>query len=137
MTHEEKDSPTTQTIATDRAPAAIGTYSQAVKTAARSTVYISGQIPLDPQSMEIVSDDFHAQAQQVFDNLSAVAEAAGGTLADCVKLTVYLTDLADFAALNEVMAAHMSAPFPARAAIQVSALPRDALVEIDAIMCLG
>jgi reactive intermediate/imine deaminase len=121
-------------ICTDNAPAAIGTYSQAVKV--DGTVYISGQIPLDPVSMEIVSEDFIAQAKQVFANLIAVAEAAGGCLADAVKLNVYLLDLNDFAALNQVMSEHMSDPFPARAAVQVSALPRGAKVEIDAVLCL-
>ena len=125
-----------QTIQTESAPAAIGTYSQAVVTSAGRTVYISGQIPLDPQTMELVSEAFEPQAQQVFANLKAVAEAAGGSLRDCVKLTVYLTDLSNFPALNEVMAQHMSAPFPARAAIEVSALPKGATVEIDAIMAL-
>ena len=121
-------------ISTDQAPAAIGTYSQAVNV--DGTVYISGQIPLDPVSMEIVSEDFSAQAMQVFANLIAVAEAAGGSLADAVKLNVYLSDLNDFAALNEVMSEHMSEPFPARAAVQVSALPRGAKIEIDAVLCL-
>ena len=121
-------------ISTEHAPAAIGTYSQAVKV--DNTVYISGQIPLDPHTMEMVSDEFQAQAQQVFANLIAVAEAAGGSLADAVKLTVYLTDLNDFAQLNEVMSATMSEPFPARAAVQVAALPRGAKVEIDAVLCL-
>ncbi|MFT5573735.1 MAG: reactive intermediate/imine deaminase [Cryomorphaceae bacterium] len=121
-------------ISTDQAPAAIGTYSQAVNV--DGTVYISGQIPLDPISMEIVSEDFTAQAVQVFANLIAVAEAAGGSLADAVKLNVYLLDLDDFAALNQVMSEHMSEPFPARAAVQVSALPRGAKIEIDAVLCL-
>ena len=121
-------------ISTDQAPAAIGTYSQAVK--ADNTVYISGQIPLDPVSMEMVSDDFSEQAVQVFKNLIAVAEAAGGSLGDAVKLNVYLTDLNDFAALNDVMSDYMQEPFPARAAVQVAALPRGAQVEIDAVLCL-
>lgn len=121
-------------ISTDRAPAAIGTYSQAVKV--DNTVYISGQIPLDPVAMEMVSDDFSEQAVQVFKNLIAVAEAAGGSLSDAVKLNVYLTDLNDFAALNEVMSDYMQEPFPARAAVQVAALPRGAQVEIDAVLCL-
>ncbi|MEQ8691574.1 MAG: Rid family detoxifying hydrolase [Pseudomonadales bacterium] len=132
-----QDAPHKETISTDQAPAAIGTYAQAVKVQAATTVYLSGQIPLDPGSMELVSEDFAAQAEQVFLNLAAVASAAGGSLKDCVKLTVYLTDLARFAELNEVMARHISEPYPARAAIQVSALPRGAQVEIDAIMCLG
>lgn len=122
-------------IVTDQAPAAIGTYSQAVKVG--STVYISGQIPLDPISMEMVSDDFTEQARQVFKNLIAVAEAAGGSLADAVKLNVFLTDLNDFALLNEVMSANMHEPYPARAAVQVAALPRGAQIEIDAVLCLS
>lgn len=120
-------------ISTDKAPAAIGTYSQAVKV--DRTVYISGQIPLDPDTMEMVSSDFSEQATQVFKNLIAVAEAAGGSLSDAVKLNVFLTDLSDFAALNEVMSNYMSEPFPARAAVQVAALPRGAQVEIDAVLC--
>ena len=123
-----------QIISTPKAPAAIGSYSQAVKV--DSTVYISGQIPLDPQTMEVVSEDFSVQAQQVFANLIAVAEAAGGKLSDAVKLNVYLTDLNDFAALNEVMSSFMQEPFPARAAVQVAALPRGVKVEIDAVLCL-
>lgn len=120
-------------ISTAQAPAAIGTYSQAVKVA--NTVYISGQIPLDPETMEMISDDFKQQADQVFKNLIAVANAAGGGLSDAVKLNVYLTDLNDFAALNEVMSNYMQEPFPARAAVQVAALPRGAQVEIDAVLC--
>lgn len=121
-------------ISTASAPVAIGTYSQAVKV--DHTVYISGQIPLDPETMEMVSDDFSTQARQVFANLIAVAEAAGGQLSDAVKLNVYLTDLDDFAALNEVMSEIMQQPFPARAAVQVAALPRGAKVEIDAVLCV-
>ncbi len=125
-------------VNTEQAPAAIGTYSQAVSVPAGAAItYLSGQIPLDPHSMELVSDDFAAQADQVFRNLSAVAEAAGGSLRDCVKLTVYMVDLAEFATVNEVMARYFQAPFPARAAIQVSALPRGAQIEIDAIMASG
>ena len=124
-----------RTINTDNAPAAIGIYSQAVA-ATGETVYLSGQIPLDPESMVLVSDEFEAQAHQVFKNLSAVAEAAGGSLADCVKLNCYLTDLNDFAALNDIMAQYISEPYPARAAIQVSALPKGAQIEIDGVMCL-
>jgi reactive intermediate/imine deaminase len=120
------------TITTDQAPAAIGTYSQAI--AAGGLVFLSGQIPLDPETMELVSDDVAEQTDRVFRNLAAVAEAAGGGLADLVKLTVYLTDLNDFGTVNEVMARHMSEPYPARAAIGVSALPRGAAVEIEAIM---
>ena len=123
-------------VQTDAAPAAIGTYSQAISTDATRTIFLSGQIPLDPQNMEIVSDIFTQQAHQVFKNLQAVAQAAGGQLADCVKLTIYLTDLDNFQALNEVMAEYFAVPYPARAAIQVSALPKGAAIEIDAIMAL-
>ncbi|MEM7404926.1 MAG: RidA family protein [Pseudomonadota bacterium] len=121
-------------IQTDTAPAAIGTYSQAVRTG--NTVYMSGQIPLDPASMELVSDDFREQADQVFRNLAAVAAAAGGSLGDIVKVNAYLTDLSNFPTVNEVMAAHMAEPFPARAAVGVSELPKGALVEIEAVMVL-
>ena len=121
-----------KTITTANAPAAIGTYSQAV--AAGGLVFLSGQIPLDPETMELVSDDVAEQTDRVFRNLAAVAAAAGGSLADLVKLTVYLTDLGNFATVNEVMARHMGEPYPARAAIGVSALPRGAAVEIEAIM---
>ena len=127
---------TLKVIKTPTAPAAIGTYSQAVATKRPTTVYLSGQIPLDAQTMELVSDEFTAQACQVFANLSEVAEAAGGSLADCVKLNVYLTDLAHFPALNSVMADYITEPFPARAAVEVSALPRGAKIEIDAVMSL-
>ncbi|MFT7651693.1 MAG: reactive intermediate/imine deaminase [Candidatus Azotimanducaceae bacterium] len=123
-------------IATSSAPAAIGTYSQAVATQRAITVYLSGQIPLDAETMDLVSDDFTAQAHQVFVNLTEVAKAAGGSLADCVKLNVYLTDLANFPALNSVMAEYITEPFPARAAVEVSALPRGAKIEIDAVMSL-
>ncbi len=119
-------------IVSPHAPRAIGVYSQAVKVG--NTVYLSGQIPLDPETMALVSDDFAAQAEQVFKNLRAVVEAAGGTLANVVKLTIYLTDLARFSVFNDVMAAHFSAPYPARTTIQVSALPKAAQIEIDAIM---
>ena len=121
-------------IQTDNAPAAIGTYSQAVKTG--GTVYISGQIPLDPASMEVVEGGIEAQITRVFDNLKAVAEAAGGSLADAVRLTVYLVDLGNFPTVNEVMARYFDEPYPARAAIQVSALPKGVGVEIDAILVL-
>ena len=124
-----------QPISTESAPAAIGTYSQAIAASGR-LVFLSGQIPLDPVTMELVSDDVAAQTEQVFKNLAAVAEAAGGTLSDAAKLTVYLTDLADFATVNEVMARHVSEPYPARAAIGVSALPRGAAVEIEGILVL-
>lgn len=122
-------------ISTEAAPAAIGAYSQAVKVA--DTVYISGQIPLDPGTMEVVSQEFESQARQVFKNLIAVADASGGSLTDAVKLTVYLTDLNDFAVLNTVMADYISEPFPARAAVQVAALPKGVQIEIDAVLHLG
>ncbi|HVV68088.1 MAG TPA: RidA family protein [Gammaproteobacteria bacterium] len=123
-----------QIIQTHEAPAAIGTYSQAVK--AGNHVYLSGQIPLDPQTMELVTGDLKAQLQRIFDNLSAVAKAAGGSLSDVVKLTVYLRDLGHFPVVNEVMPHYFSAPYPARAVIGVSALPKNAEVEVDAIMKL-
>ncbi|MBW8055409.1 MAG: RidA family protein [Acidiferrobacterales bacterium] len=125
---------TRQVIKTNQAPQAIGTYSQAVKVG--PTVYLSGQIPLDPQTMELVDGDMRAQITRVFDNLKAVAGAAGGSLADVVKLTVYLTDLLHFALINEVMASYFNEPFPARAAIGVAALPKGAGVEMDAILVL-
>ena len=121
-------------ISTRHAPAAIGTYSQAVR--AGDTVYLSGQIGLDPLSGELVAG-IEKQIDRVFGNLKAVAEAAGGTLADVVKLTVYLTDLSHFARVNETMARYFAQPYPARAAIGVAALPRGALVEADAILVLG
>ncbi|MGE5472496.1 MAG: RidA family protein [Bacteroidota bacterium] len=121
-------------IATSNAPAAIGTYSQAVRVG--HTVYMSGQIGLDPASMQMV-DGIEAQIVRVFENLKAVAEAAGGSLADVVKLNVFLTDLANFAKVNEIMARYFSEPFPARAAVGVKELPRGALVEADAVMCIG
>lgn len=124
-------------ISTDAAPAAIGTYSQAVQVSGGSTTYISGQVPLDPATMEVVSDDFVAQAHQVFKNLSAICAEAGASLADAVKLTVYLTDLGQFAHLNDVMAEYIEAPYPARAAIEVSALPKGVQIEIDAIVHLA
>lgn len=121
-------------IATDKAPAAIGTYSQAVK--AGDTVYLSGQIGLDPASMQMV-EGIDAQIVRVFDNLKAVAEAAGGSLGDMVRLGLYLTDLSQFAAVNAVMQEYFSAPFPARSTIEVSGLPKGALFEVDAVMVLG
>lgn len=121
-------------ISTDQAPAAIGTYSQAVQ--AGNTVYISGQIPLDPVTGAMVEGDFEAQARQVFSNLSAVAEAAGATLQAAVKLTIFLTDLGEFAAVNRAMSEFFSEPYPARAAVEVSALPKGAQVEADAILVL-
>ena len=119
-------------VATEKAPAAIGTYSQAV--ACGDTVYLSGQIPLVPESMTLVEGDMAAEVGQVLDNLAAVAEAAGGSLDQMVKLTVYLTDLGDFGTVNEVMLARFSEPYPARAAIAVAGLPKGARVEIDGIM---
>lgn len=122
-------------INTDHAPSAIGAYSQAVKVG--DTVYISGQIPLDPQTKKLVSASFVDQAHRVFANLRAVAKAAGGSLNDAVKLTVYVTDLSNFPTLNDVMAEYLQEPFPARATVEVAALPMDALVEIDAVLCLS
>ena len=119
-------------IKTDHAPAAIGTYSQAIE--AGGVVYLSGQIPLDPATMEIVPGDTEIQIRRVLDNLEAVARAAGGGLGNMLKLTVYLIDLGDFAVVNQVMEDYFQQPYPARAAVQVSALPRGARVEIDAIM---
>ena len=121
-------------ISTENAPAAIGTYSQAVRV--DNTVYLSGQIPLNPVSMEMVTG-FEQQTVQVFENLKAVAEAAGGSLADIVKLNIFLTDLTNFATLNEVMGRYFSAPYPARAAVGVASLPRNACVEMDAILHLS
>jgi reactive intermediate/imine deaminase len=123
-----------QPVHTPRAPAAIGPYSQAIK--AGNTVYLSGQIPLDPKSMQLVTGDIRAQTRQVFDNLAAVAEAAGGSLANAVRLTVYLTDLANFGVVNEIMAEYCKEPYPARAAIGVASLPRGAAVEVDGILVL-
>lgn len=122
-------------ISTPDAPRAIGPYSQAVRVG--STVYLSGQIPLDPATGEVVGDEFAAEARQVFENLSAVAAAAGATLGDIAKLTVYLTDLARFAEVNEIMLEYFSEPYPARAAIGVAALPRGVQIEIDAIIVLA
>jgi reactive intermediate/imine deaminase len=124
-----------ETIRTDRAPQAIGTYSQAVKVG--KTVYLSGQIPLDPDTMELVDHSMEAQIRRVFDNLKAVAEAAGGGLADVAKLNIFLTDLVHFALVNQVMAEYFSEPYPARAAIGVASLPKGAAVEMDAILELG
>ncbi|MGB5338802.1 MAG: RidA family protein [Gammaproteobacteria bacterium] len=126
---------TRESIQTDHAPAAIGTYSQAVRSG--TTVYLSGQIPLDPASMQLVTGGMETQIRRVFDNLAAVAEAAGGSLSDVVKLNVFLLDLGHFALVNEVMAEYFQAPYPARAAVGVAALPRDAQVEMDAVMVLG
>lgn len=119
-------------IATENAPAAIGTYSQAVKV--NNTVYLSGQIPLVPATMEMVDGDIEAQIHQVFKNLTAVCEAAGGTLQDIAKLNIFLTDLSNFATVNQVMAQYFEQPYPARAAIGVAQLPKDAGVEMDGIL---
>lgn len=124
-----------QIIATDRAPQAIGTYSQAVRVG--QTVYLSGQIPLDPATMTLVEGGIESQIRRVFDNLEAVAEAAGGSLDDLVKLNVFLTDLGHFAAVNAIMAEYFTEPYPARAAIGVAALPRGAAVEMDGVMVLA
>ncbi|MDQ1118174.1 MULTISPECIES: RidA family protein [Pseudoxanthomonas] len=126
---------TKQIIHTDHAPAAIGPYSQAVR--AGDTVYFSGQIPLDPATGNLVEGDITSQARRSFDNLKAVAEAAGGSLGDMVRLGLYLTDLSQFAAVNAVMQEYFSAPFPARSTIEVSGLPKGALFEVDAVMVLG
>ncbi|WP_404367786.1 RidA family protein [Marinobacter sp.] len=122
-------------IQTENAPEAIGTYSQAVK--AGDTVYLSGQIPLVPETMEVVAGDFAAKTRQVFENLQAVCEAAGGRLQDIVKLNIYMTDLTNFATVNEVMATYFQEPYPARAAIEVSGLPKGVPVEMDAVMVLS
>ncbi len=124
--------PNKSIIHTDRAPAAIGPYSQAVRSG--DTLYLSGQIPLDPATMELVEGDIATQINQVFDNLAAVCAAAGGSLADIVKLNIYLVDLAHFPIVNELMACRFAEPYPARAALGVAALPRGAQVEMDAIM---
>lgn len=126
---------TREIIRTDRAPQAIGTYSQAVKVG--TTVYLSGQIPLVPDTMELVEGDMETQIRRVFDNLKAVAEAAGGSLGDVVKLNVFLTDLVHFPVVNAVMADYFAEPYPARAAIGVAALPKGAQVEMDAVIELG
>jgi reactive intermediate/imine deaminase len=124
-----------QPIHSDTAPAAIGPYSQAVRCG--QTVYLSGQIPLDPATGALVDGDIDVQARRAFDNLKAVAAAAGGSLNDVARVGVYLADLGDFAAVNAVMSEYFSAPYPARSTIQVAALPRSAVVEIDAVMVLG
>lgn len=125
---------TKEPIETKKAPQAIGTYSQAIRTG--NTVYLSGQIGLDPETMQM-AEGIEAQAHRVFQNLRAVAEAAGGRLDDMVKLTVYLTDLVHFARINEIMAGYFSRPYPARAAVGVAGLPRNAMVEIEAVMVLS
>lgn len=119
-------------ISTDQAPAAIGTYSQAVKVG--TAVYLSGQIPLVPATMAVISEDFAEQTHQVFKNISAVCKEAGGSIQDLVKVNIYLTDLSNFATVNEVMSQYFKAPYPARAAIGVRALPKNVQVEIDGIM---
>ncbi len=123
-------------IHTDRAPRAIGTYSQAARGNGR-TVYLSGQIPLDPVTNELVAGDFETQARRVFENLKAVAEAAGGSLEDAVRMTVYLTDLGNFQTVNKVMAEYVREPYPARVALGAAALPKGATVEVDAILELA
>ena len=123
-----------QAIHSDAAPAAIGTYSQAVRTG--DLVFLSGQIPLDPATMEVVDGDFEARTRRVFDNLKAVTEAAGGSLNDIVKLTVYLTDLGNFATVNAVMEDYFDQPYPARAALGVASLPKDVDVEAEAVLAL-
>jgi reactive intermediate/imine deaminase len=123
-----------QAIHSDAAPAAIGTYSQAIRTG--NLVFLSGQIPLDPATMEVVSGDFEARARRVFDNLKAVTEAAGGTLNQVVKLTIFLTDLENFATVNSVMEDYFDQPFPARAAVGVVSLPKGVDVEADAVLAL-
>jgi reactive intermediate/imine deaminase len=122
-------------IHTEKAPRAIGTYSQAVRVG--DTVYLSGQIPLSPETMDLVLGDMEAQIRRVFENLREVAVAAGGSMADLVKLNVFLTDLGDFPLVNKVMGEYFSEPYPARAAVGVSALPKGAAVEMDAVMVLG
>jgi reactive intermediate/imine deaminase len=121
-------------ISTPSAPAAIGPYSQAIKVG--NTVWVSGQIPLDPETMEVVDGDISAQAVRVFENLTAIADAAGGSLNDAVKINISLTDLAHFAAVNEVMASFFSEPYPARACVQVAALPKAVDIEIEMIMAV-
>ncbi len=124
-----------QIIHTEDAPQAIGTYSQAVRVG--DTVYLSGQVPLDPKTMQLVAGDIEAQIRRVFENLKAVASAAGGSLAQAVKMNVYLTDLKHFAKVNEIMALYCAQPYPARAAVGVAQLPRGAEVEIECILHLG
>jgi len=124
-----------EAIASDRAPAAIGPYSQAIR--AGNTVYLSGQIPLDPATGELVAGDIEAQAVRVFENLKAVAEAAGGSLRQAVKITIYLTDLGHFGTVNTIMARYVEQPYPARATLGVAALPRGSAIEADAVLVLG
>ena len=122
-------------ISTDQAPAAIGTYSQAVRVG--NTVYVSGQIPLDPATKELVPGDMEAQVRRVFENLKAIAVAAGGSLASAVRVTIYLTDLGNFPVVNQVMASYFREPYPSRATVGVAALPRGVAVEIDCVLVLG
>lgn len=124
-----------QTIHTEKAPQAIGAYSQAVR--AGDTVYLSGQVPFDPATTQLVAGDFEAQARRVFENLKAVAEAAGGSLAQAVKFTVFLTDLANFAKLNEIMGLYCSKPYAARSTVGVASLPRGALIEVECVLHMG
>ena len=119
-------------ISTDKAPSAIGTYSQAVKV--NNTVYLSGQIPLVPESMAVISDDFAEQTHQVFKNLTAVCQAAGGSINDMVKVNIFMMDLSHFAVVNEIMSQYFEQPYPARAAVQVARLPKDVQIEIDGVM---
>ena len=135
ITGEKQRTSNKAVINTSKAPAAIGPYSQAIK--AGNTVYLSGQIPLDPATMVIVSEDFEAQARQVFTNLKAVCEEAAGSLSDIVKLNLYLVDLDNFAIVNQVMEEFFTAPFPARAAVGVKALPKGSQVEAEAVMVIG
>jgi len=121
-------------INTDKAPQAIGTYSQAIK--AGTTVYLSGQIPLVPETMQVISEDFAEQAHQVFKNVQAVCQAAGGDTNDLAKVNIFLTDLSNFATVNEIMSQYFKQPYPARAAVQVSALPKGVQIEIDGVMAL-
>lgn len=124
-----------QVISTGQAPEAIGPYSQAVR--AGDFVYLSGQIPLDPDAMEVIDGDFRARANRVFASLAAVTQAAGGSLADVVKLNIYLTDLSQFATVNEIMADHFDEPYPARAAVGVASLPKGVDIEVEGVMYLA
>jgi len=128
---------TKETIKTDQAPEAIGTYSQAIMTSNGKTIYLSGQIPLNPSSMEMVSNNIDDQIKQVFENLKSVCNASGGGLNDIVKLNVFLTDLSNFSKVNEIMAGYFDEPYPARAAVGIKELPRAALVEMDAVMVIS
>jgi len=128
---------TKETIKTDQAPEAIGTYSQAIMTSNGKTIYLSGQIPLNPSSMEMVSNNIDDQIKQVFENLKSVCNASGGSLNDIVKLNVFLTDLSNFSKVNEIMAGYFDEPYPARAAVGIKELPRAALVEMDAVMVIS